>query len=538
MNLRQQKGFTLVEMLVALMISAIFFSIFVGVVLATFETLRSGDERTVAQQNARIGLNYIANDIRQATEITPLRIDAYRDWATGGFPIADDTIDPAFPGALNAWPIYRLSVDSDIDGYIDLDIDGGSGDQNEYADFRDERYQTLTGTTNSDPNPYDVRPLAPNRLSLLFYGSTYYPNTQYYRGTGLPNSIDLDGNDQPNPTSAVTRVTYEHQLVPPLHPESYKPNFSGLDKEFNMVVNRVDGNAVNDTDGFVIMRSFETYNPTEEIQMYGDTSQPSDPGGLGAVSQQLQIDNEYLRQPVADHVINLRFRYWHISGQEMMEIRYDPDETTIGGGGIRSDDGYYRYFDINGDEIYVWYNKIPGINQKVPLLATDYDQTDLDNVPDHSFIIYGGDSGTDEYDRGTLLFEGWKFVNAISITVRTANNQTLEIYRSTINHNIDADPLNPDYGMGFIDFGMGDKFTDADDTLNMYDPLYQAADNVRISTAPVGTVTDLFDFVEPNMNPNYNPSAFTTLQTMVYLPSIAEKADAAMRSLFFGFRHN
>ncbi|MCX6645535.1 MAG: prepilin-type N-terminal cleavage/methylation domain-containing protein [bacterium] len=63
MNLRQQKGFTLVEMLVALMISAIFFSIFVGVVLATFETLRSGDERTVAQQNARIGLNYIANDI-------------------------------------------------------------------------------------------------------------------------------------------------------------------------------------------------------------------------------------------------------------------------------------------------------------------------------------------------------------------------------------------------------------------------------------------------------------------------------------------
>ncbi|MCX6645536.1 MAG: hypothetical protein NTY09_04140 [bacterium] len=440
-------------------------------------------------------------------------------------------------GGVDAWPIYRLSVDSDVEGYIDLDIDGGSGDQNEYADFRDERYQTLTGDPSAtDPYPYDVRPLAPNRLSLLFYGSTYYPNTQYYWGTG--NSIDIDGNSQPNPTSAVTRVTYEHQLVAPRHPESYDPNFSGLEKEFNMVVNRVDGSSVNDTDDFVIMRSFETNNPRESIQQYGNTSQDSASPGLGDVSRQLQIDNEYLRQPVANHVINLRFRYWHISGQEMMEIRYDPDETTIGGGGIRSDDGYYRYFDIDGNEIYVWYNKIPGINQKVPLLATDYDQTDLDNVPAHSFNIYGGDSGTDEYDRGMLLFEGWRFVNAISITVRTANNQTLDIYRSTINHNIDADPLNPDYGMGFIDFGLGDQFTDADQTLNMYDPLYQSADNVRVSTAPVGTVTDLFDFVEPNMNPNYNPSAFTTLQTMVYLPAISEKADAAMRTLRFGFWHN
>jgi hypothetical protein len=250
----------------------------------------------------------------------------------------------------------------------------------------------------------------------------------------------------------------------------------------------------------------------------------------------MRIDSEYLRQPVADHVINLRFRYWHISGGQMIEIRYDPDESTIGGDSIDSDDGYYRYFNIYGDEIYVWYNKTPGINQMVPLLSLIYDQTDIDNIPDNSFVINGGINGTDEYERGLLLFEGWRFVNAISITVKTTNNRTLQIYKSSVNHNIATNPNNPDYGMGFIDFGLSEAFIDAEDeTLNIYEPLYQAADNVRFSTAPVGTITDAFDFVEPNMNPNYNAGAFTTLQTLVQSPTLAQNSDAALNELLYRF---
>lgn len=533
MKLRQQKGFTLVEMLVALMIAGIFFSIFVGVVLATFETLKSGDERTVAQQNARVALNYIANDIRHATEIAPLRLEAYRDWATGGFPIASDTWDP-FDQQF-AWPIYRRSVDSDFEGYIDLDIDGGTGDNNEYGMFRDERYQTLYNTTNPDPYPYDVRALAPNRISLLYYGTTYYPNTRYWRGLG--QFVDLDGTSDPNPTSAITRVTYEHQLVEPRHPEAYEPEFSGLGKNFQMVVNRQDANSVDDLSDFVISRSFEVKDPTNRSPFVGDTAHRAqeDPG-LGSVDDQMRIDSEYLRQPVADHVINLRFRYWHISGGQMIEIRYDPDESTIGGDSIDSDDGYYRYFNIYGDEIYVWYNKTPGINQMVPLLPIPCEQTDCDTVPSKSFMINGGVNGTDEYERGLLLFEGWRFVNAISITVKTTNNRTLQIYKSSVNQNIATNPNNPDYGMGFIDFGLSEEFVDAEDqTLNIYEPLYQAADNVRFSTAPVGTITDAFDFVEPNMNPNYNASAFTTLQTLVQSPTLAQNSEAALNELLYGF---
>lgn len=526
MILSKQKGFTLVEMLIALMIAGIFFSVFVGVVLATFETLRSGDERTVAQQNARVAINYITNDIRHATEIAPLRMEAYRDYATGGFPIADDTIDPFDPGfTTEAWPIYRRSVDSDPDGYIDLDLSGGiDGDEYEY--FREDDF------------PYDVRAISPNRLSLLFYGSNYYSNTEYWAGLGLP--IDLDDNGLPNPTAAPTRVTYEHQLIEPLHPEIYEGSFSGRTKNFQMVVNRTDADAVSDSSDFVVYRTFEILNPTLGIPNTGLTDEPAD-GPLGGVNDQIRMDEPYLRQPVADHVVNIRYRYWHIDGNRMLEIRYDPDPDgdNIGGGGITPDDGYYRYFDIFGQEYFVWYNHDTG--EIVPLLPTDYDDNDEDNIPPHSFYINGGVDGDDEYERGILLFEGWRFINAISITVKTANNQTLDIFRSSINQAVtnpafgSYDFTHPDYGMGFVDFGLGGETTDTTNTINAVEPLFQGADNLRISTAPVNGV-DVFDFVEPNMNPNYNASAFTTIQTFVSPPALKESADQALRMLRFGLR--
>lgn len=525
----RQRGFTLIEMLVALMIAGIFFSVFVGVIMATFETLRSGDERTVAQQNARTAINYMANDIRHATEIAPLRLEAYRDWVSGGFPINDNVMDP-FTGT-DAWPIYRQSVDGDPKGYIDLDVDGGTGDGDEYAYFRDDGF------------PYDVRALAPNRLSLTFFGGTYFPNTQYY-ALGLPIDLDFGGSSVPNPQTAMIRVTYEHQLVPPLSTDVYEPSFSGLKKRFDMAVNRQGAAGVSDEAEFVIVRSFEMENPTVSRPDVGETSTPAySTPGIG--SAQIRIDHRLLRQPLADHVINLRFRYWYIKGNDMIEIRYDPDMSHIGGNSTGTDDGYYRYFDRYGQEIYVWYNWDSG--EMVPLLATDADEDDFDNVPPNSFYIDGGDSGTDEYQRGLLLFEGWRFVNAVSITTKTANNQTLNIYKSTINQRIsspasgDYDPGNADFGMGFIDFGIDAGFTDSGGDmsvygLNAFEPLFQAADNIRASSTVING-ENLFDFVEPNMNPNYDASTFTTLQTFVVPPALVKKADLAVRQLRFGLGH-
>jgi type II secretory pathway pseudopilin PulG len=541
----------MVEMLVALMIAAIFFSVFLGVILATFETLRSGDERTVAQQNARVALNYIANDIRHATEIAPLRLEAYKDWATGGFPVDANTIDPFFGTGVEAWPIYRESVDSDPDGYIDLDIDGGTGDGDEYDFFRnkgnplDSYGRAITNfVPYDDPYPYDVRALAPNRISLTFIGSTYFPNTEYWSGFELPIDIDNKGISAPNATSAPVRVTYEHQLVHPLGPERYEDTFFpvndkiGRTRNFNMVVNRTDANSIGDSSDFVITRSFEIRNPAQPTgsNMTGDTSILEDKAGkLGAISPQLRIDQPLLRQPVADHVMSMRVRYWFIRGSEMFEIRYDPDMDHLGGNSVTTDDGYYRYYDVYGHEIYVWYNWITG--SMVPLMDTlSPSLTDLGSIPNPSFVIYGGDTGDNEFLRGILLFEGWKFVNAISLTIKTANNQTLNIYRSTINTNIVGDPANPDWGMGLIDFGHEGRFTDATGTLNAFEPLYQGADNLRMSSTTVNGF-DVFDFVEPNMNPNYDAQAFTTLQTFVTPPAIGERARRSVRSLGFGFRY-
>ncbi|HEX9746665.1 MAG TPA: prepilin-type N-terminal cleavage/methylation domain-containing protein [bacterium] len=523
---RSQRGLTLVEMLVALLIAGIFFSVFVGIVLATFQTLRTGDERTVAQQNARVAINFLSNDIRQTTDIAPLRLEEYRDWATGGFPMADDTFNE-FENE-EAWPIYRLSTDGRDptlgDQVIDLDIDGGSGDGDEYELFRD------------DGLPYDVRALSPNRISLLGFGDTFYPNTQYFRGTfGIP--LDLDGDLIPNPNALLTRVTYEHQLVEPLHDGLYDTDFTGKDKHFNMVVNNSVANTVEDTVDFVVYRTFETLNPKIPGVDVGDSIDIA-PGPLANVSDQIEkIDQPFFRQPVADHVMNVRFRYWHISANTMIEIRYDPNESNIGGDPIDTDDGYYRYFNIWGDEIYVWYNNEPGIQQMIPLMPDAWDDADYDAVPPNSFFINGGPDGDDEFQRGILLFEGWQFVNAVSVSVRTANAETLNVYRSSINLAA-ADPLNDyDYGMGFIDFGLGENTNpDLSNTVNAFQPLYQGADNVRTSNSVVNG-TQLFDFVEPNMNPNFDPSDFVTLQTFVSPPALAEKSDQATSRLDWGLSH-
>jgi len=526
MRADKQRGFTLIEMLVALFIAGIFFSIFAGVVLATFQTLQSGDERTVAQQNARVSLNYIANDIRHAKEIAPLRFEAYRDWADGGFPYDGNVIDPFFTGSVDAWPIYRRSVDGapadgNQDGIIDLDISGGSGDGDEYADFRNDGF------------PYDVRALAPNRIELMFFGSTYYPNTEYWSGVGSNWDIDYDGSSYPNSTAAMTRVMYEHQLVPPLGPDLYSDasGFRGLKKQFNMVVNRSQADSIQDQDEFVIVRSFTVQNPTISKPDTGATAHRSD-GDLGAINAQFREDEQVFRQPLGNHVVNLRFRYWHISGNRMLEIRYDPDTRNIAPSSIGTDDGYYRYFDIYGNEIYVYYNWFT--NEMVPLLPPNPSQNDIDDVPVNSFFIFGGPDADDEFQRGILLFEGWKFVNAISVTVKTTNNRTLEIYRSTINHSL-TDPYTQfDYGMGFIDFGFDDRADIGTGTLNEYQPLYQGVDNIRASNSVVGGVP-VFDFVEPNMNPNYTPNAFTTLQTFVAPPALKERArNEIRRNLNFG----
>jgi len=115
---RSARAYTLAELLVALGILAIFLTLFLSVVSASFRTVRTVQSRTDAQQKARIAMNYIRDRLAQASSFTPgvelydfyryrpntfiqspfltlCDLNSYPNWATGGStpPAPDNTID-------------------------------------------------------------------------------------------------------------------------------------------------------------------------------------------------------------------------------------------------------------------------------------------------------------------------------------------------------------------------------------------------------------------------------------------------------------
>lgn len=78
---RTVRGYTLIELLVVLGILAIFLTLFLAVVSASFRTVNAVQSRSDAQQKARIALNYIRDRLAQASSFTPgIELhDFYRD---------------------------------------------------------------------------------------------------------------------------------------------------------------------------------------------------------------------------------------------------------------------------------------------------------------------------------------------------------------------------------------------------------------------------------------------------------------------------
>jgi len=533
-------------MMVAMGIAAIFLSIFIGVVMATFQTLRTGDERTNAQQNARVAMRFIVQDIKQAVEIAPRRLEEPYDPVFGGLPRDENSIDQFDPfGTDDAYPIYRRTTDGDLagGGYIDLSFDGAAGDGDEYDDFR------------TDGAPYDIRPLAPNRIELMLNTDSYYSHTQYFGDDPETLPFDLrqfqmdidNGGAADNPQSLRTRVTYEHQIAPP-KVQMYVDEFDGNEKNFRIPVNRNDlSGGVQVDEEFVIVRSTETEFMDDILNT--DISVPS------FANPDMNVDSYAFRQPLADHVIDLRFRYWHVppfsggiinANTSMIEIRYDPDishaEGDPNGGsgtGIDTDDGYYRYYTPRGQEIFVWYNYDDEnmVEFVDPSLADPFD-----SVVAPAFIMrYRDDlpAGNEEHDRGILLFEGWRFINMVSVTIKTTNRENLDKFKSSIDHASWPNRDDDDYGMGFIDFGKGtfppsgieDKASP-----NVLDPLYRAVDSYRTDTRTIAG-SDLFDFVEPNINPNYNPSSFVTIEMFVVPPIVKAVSEQSESLLWYGLSY-
>jgi len=525
------------------------------------QTMRTGDQRTVAQQNSRIAVNFMADEIKQASELEPPSFTEYRDPRTQGLPTNGKAVN-LNNGGREVYPIIRRSTDGSAEGIIDLNHKDATGGTDEYESFRMKK----PGAGDvSDGMPYDIRPLFPNKIDFLMNQSGYFPNTRY--SSFDPNLaggiIDLDGQatsvDFDNAQSAPVRVTYEHQKQPPRtgFKSPLLPSDEGTIKNLFLTVAGGSGGGVNlFNKPFVLLRSFELDNVTGRGE--NDTSRNQtfkymdliDPTGA-FTGVQLPNPTPTLRQIVADHVLDIRFRYFHIRGGAWIEIRYDPytDHMTQGTATQmppeNPDDGYYRYFDQYGNEIFTW--ATGNSQEKIDIPTSNIVQEYKDNYPDDLTFM-----PVNEYERGLLLFEGWRFVNAIMITVKGSNQELLDTYLRTVSPEISSqaygtfDKDSPDFGLGFIDFQRTNSYLTDAEGQNAADPLWHGVDSYREGvTIPPGinyippddNNNYPFDVVDPNLNPNFDPGRFVTLQTMVIPPILDTKATQAASQLTYGLSY-
>ena len=533
-----EAGFTLVEMLVAMTIASVFFASFTAVVIATVQTLKTGDQRTVAQQNARIAANFLSDEIKQMSELEPPQFSEYRDQRTNSIPRNGECVLNSI--GTEVYPVIRQSTDGSARGYIDLNHADASAGIDEYEDFRD------------DGMPYDIRPLFPNKINFLLNQSTYLPHTVYSTLNPLVpgGAIYLDGesfdllNNSDNSQAADIRITYEHQKQPPrwgLIPDE------GLLKDLYLPIFSSSGGGVNlFGKPFVLLRSFQIENVTgtgrNDWGFNETVSVPYnlvDPDGIDS-GIDLTRPSDDLRQIVADHIVDIRFRYFHIRAGQSIEIRYDPytEHTASSGGGtaVTTNDGYYRYFDQYGQEIFIW-------------ATPDEDELELPdpNLTMMEIVEHWRDQSprlwtfmpVNEFERGLFLFEGWRFVNAVMITIKAANPELQQDYfSSTVNDDTLIDKNEPDFGLGFVDFQKGGSYQDG---LNVVDPLWHALDSYREGMKIDNTVTIYpdgndgpFDFVDPNGNAAFDPGRFVTLQTIVSPPILYSTSREAASQLTFG----
>lgn len=84
---RTRRGFTLIEVLVVLVIAAIVMSVLISVMGSSFEILRAGENKAKLNANARLLIDYLANDLQSASYI-PLASD--RD--LNGYPDEADRV--------------------------------------------------------------------------------------------------------------------------------------------------------------------------------------------------------------------------------------------------------------------------------------------------------------------------------------------------------------------------------------------------------------------------------------------------------------
>lgn len=162
---RGEAGFTLVEMLVAMVVFSVVMSIAMATVMASRRSVQQTKQLDDANEEARLALNRIARELRQAKEINNFVLYTTGAYGTAGYGKeitfgvdfnGDGTIDP---NAVDAELLtYRYVPDATGNGQILLEANDAAGNPvsqpvlaGHVSDFHFELYSSLwVCDTNGD----------------------------------------------------------------------------------------------------------------------------------------------------------------------------------------------------------------------------------------------------------------------------------------------------------------------------------------------------------------------------------------------------
>lgn len=247
--IEHDKGFTLVEILVAMAIGMIMLTA-IYVAINTAQKSTSGIERkVVAQQDVRAALELMAMEIRMASYDPNLNTAIWVDPAsTAGTPCFSSSPNPTYKGIQEATP-FNITIEMDInDNGI---IDNTSNNSNEtikyvYQVLNNSTMQYITRSTNcgsaqpflgDDPTsgrPLAVRVINDQNGNGVYDSGTDVPIFRYYDGAGaeilpanlpasIPNirviEITLVGEteDVDPATNQRRRMVYSTRVIPRNH---------------------------------------------------------------------------------------------------------------------------------------------------------------------------------------------------------------------------------------------------------------------------------------------------------------------------------
>ncbi len=174
--LKDERGFTLPEMLITITIMGVVFSALFSVFDMSLTIFSYGNNKVEAAENARVGLEKMEREIRQAHAINTATGQMFDTWTPTQIRFGND-LDG---NGVIACPNTSSPTKCEKIGYQVYENPGGSGN------FTLGRDNTSTGPVNTPPN---LRPVAERVQSLAF---TYYDST----GDEVVPGGDPDGDTE------------------------------------------------------------------------------------------------------------------------------------------------------------------------------------------------------------------------------------------------------------------------------------------------------------------------------------------------------